>query len=77
MNVAKDEMWSLIREEVKPTESSVQRIDTAIRGNGTPGLNQRVGSLEQSGTQHKKLWVAILSIIVAVVGAVVTSHLAG
>ena len=75
--LTRDEMRAVIREEIAPLESTVQRIDTAIRGNGTPGLNQRVGSLEQSRTLHKKLWGAILSIIVAVVGAVVTSQLAG
>ena len=75
MNITKDEMRTLIREEIEPLETTVQRIDGAIRGNGTPGLNQRVASLEQSRTLNKKLWGAILGIVVTVAGAMATKLL--
>lgn len=75
MNISKDEMRRLIREEIEPVETMVRRVDTAIRGNGTAGLNQRVGSLEQSRSLHKKLWGAILGIVVTIAGAMATKLL--
>ena len=75
MSISKDEMRSLIREELEPLEKTVQRIDVAIRGNGKPGLNQRVASLEQSRTLNKKLWGTILGIVGTVFAAMATKLL--
>lgn len=77
MSITKDEMRTLIREENEPLREAVEKLDHAIRGNGSPGLNQRVASLEQSRTTHKKLWGTVLGIIATVAGALITNALAG
>lgn len=77
MNITKDEMRAIVREENEPLRDAVDRLDHAIRGNGSPGLNQRVASLEQSRTTHKKLWGTVLGIIATVAGALLTNALAG
>lgn len=77
MSISKDEMRTLIREENEPLREAVEKLDHAIRGNGSPGLNQRVASLEQSRTTHKKLWGTVLGIIATVAGALITNALAG
>lgn len=74
--ITKDEMRTLIREELEAVEGKIDTLDSAIRGNGTPGLKQRVASLEQSRTLNKKLWGSILAVVVAVAGAMATKLIA-
>jgi len=66
------EIRRALREELKPIKDRIQSIDHAIRGNGTPGLNQRVALLEQSRTVTSKLWWTIGSVIVVLLGAMGT-----
>ncbi len=53
-------------------DESIQKIDTAIRGNGTPGLNTRLDRLEQDKKiTHRALWVVFGAVVVAVIGLVI------
>lgn len=66
-----DDLRAVVREEMADMKDQIQRIDYAIRGNGVPGLNQRVGVLESAWTLQKKLWGAVLGIVCATATALV------
>ena len=66
-----EEIRDMLREETAELKDGLKRLDYAIRGNGTPGLQQRVGILESAWQTQKKLWGAVLTIICATVTALV------
>lgn len=39
-------MLQVILEEIRELKAGQQRLDEAVRGNGKPGLNQRVAAIE-------------------------------
>jgi len=59
-----------LRHELEQINDKLERLDKAIRGNGTPGINQRLDRLEQIEAGRKRLfWI----VLVAMVGSLAPS----
>lgn len=65
-----EEIRECIRAELQPLHEKIERIDYAIRGNGVPGLNQRVAVLEESRKTNHTLWMTVSGLALTVVGAI-------
>ena len=49
-------------------DEALSKLDTALRGNGEPGVKQRIDRLERSGAiTHRALWVVYGAIITATI----------
>ena len=59
-------------------QEDAERLDEAIRGNGKPGLNQRVATLEQAETRRGRImWIVIGAIATVVIPAALKILIAG
>ena len=68
-----EQIREAIRQELQPLREQVERIDYAIRGNGVPGLNQRVALLEDARKTNHSLWMTVSAVLLALLGAVATA----
>lgn len=65
-----EEIRDVMREELGPINSQLTLIDHAIRGNGTPGLKQRVSILEESRQIQSRLWMTLCGFLLGILGTV-------
>lgn len=59
-----DEFQERCHQEFQAIHRKLQSLDDSLRGNGRPGINQRVGALEHCASGRKKLdWIMLTSIV--------------
>jgi hypothetical protein len=78
MNAEADRFVSVCKPQFEALFTRVNTLDEAVRGNGKPGLNQRVRDLERcEGLRGKLFWIAVglaVSVIGSVVSALAVAH---
>lgn len=70
-----EQIREVIREELDPIHAQLTVIDHSIRGNGSPGLKQRVSILEESRHIQSRLWMTLCGFLLGILGTVVTNLL--
>lgn len=65
--MARFEEWAKAQEErYHRVDETLSSLDTALRGNGSPGIGNRLSHLERTvGNVTKAAWVAMGAVIVA------------
>jgi hypothetical protein len=69
-----EDQWNdVCRSAFEKIERKIDRIDEAVRGNGKPGLNQRVADLEAMERRRSRLmWIVIAAVVVSSVNLAVS-----
>jgi len=66
-----DQYDRICKREFREIHAKLDRLDTAIRGNGKPGIQTRLDRLEVAqATRSRLLWIIAAALVTLAVGAV-------
>ena len=72
MNAEADRFVSVCKPQFETLFTRVNALDESVRGNGKPGLNQRVRDLERCETWRGKVFWMLIGAVISMLTAVAT-----